>query len=113
MVRIGVSAHGSRISLTVEDSGPGIAEAERPRLFDRFRRATEQGSGAGLGLAIGDSIVRSTAGRWHIGDSPLGGALIMVTWKRHPTPHRLAAQRITSGGPGVPAVPGREVGRHA
>ena len=30
-----------RISLTVEDSGPGFVEAERPRLFDRFHRATE------------------------------------------------------------------------
>ena len=113
VVRIGVRADGSRISLTVEDSGPGIAEAERPQLFDRFHRATEQGSGAGLGLAIGDSIVRSTGGRWHIGDSPLGGALMMVTWKRNTAPQRLAAQRITTGGPGVPAVPGREVGRHA
>jgi signal transduction histidine kinase len=97
VVRIGVRAHGSRVSLTVEDSGPGIAEAERPRLFDRFHRATGQGSGAGLGLAIGDSIVRSTGGRWHIGDSPLGGALMMVTWKRNATPHRLAAPRITTG----------------
>ena len=90
VVRIGVRAHGSRISLTVEDSGPGIVEAERPRLFDRFHRATEQGSGAGLGLAIGDSIVRSTGGRWHIGDSPLGGALMMVTWKAesHAAPAR-------------------------
>ena len=105
-VRIGVRAHGSSISLTVEDSGPGIVEAERPRLFDRFHRATEQGSGAGLGLAIGDSIVRSTGGRWHVGDSPLGGALMMVTWKRDPVPHRLAAQRITTGGPGVSAVAG-------
>lgn len=72
VVRIGVQAHGRRISLTVEDSGPGIVEAERPQLFNRFHRATEQGSGAGLGLAIGDSIVRSTGGRWHIGDSLLG-----------------------------------------
>jgi signal transduction histidine kinase len=103
VVRIGVRTDGSRISLTVEDSGPGIAEAERPRLFDRFHRATEQGSGAGLGLAIGDSIVRSTGGRWHIGDSPLGGALLMVTWKRNTTPQRLAAPRITTGGPGVSA----------
>ena len=75
MVRIAVRANGSRISLTVEDSGPGFVEAERPRLFDRFHRATEQGSGAGLGLAIGDSIVPSTGGRWHMGKSPLGGAL--------------------------------------
>jgi signal transduction histidine kinase len=103
VVRIGVRAHDSRVSLTVEDSGPGIVEAERPRLFDRFHRVTGQGSGAGLGLAIGNSIVRSTGGRWHIGDSPLGGALMMVTWKRDAAPHRLAAQRITTGGPGVSA----------
>ncbi|MFY9933083.1 MAG: ATP-binding protein [Streptosporangiaceae bacterium] len=67
-VRIQVLAQGSRVSLTVEDSGPGIPSAERPRLFDRFHRATDggsrHGSGAGLGLAIGDSIVRSTGGRW-------------------------------------------------
>ena len=103
VVRIGVRADSSRISLTVEDSGPGIVEAERPRLFDRFHRATKHGSGAGLGLAIGDSIVRSTGGRWHIGDSPLGGALMMVTWKQNSTPHRPAAPRITAGGPGRPA----------
>jgi two-component system, OmpR family, sensor kinase len=81
-VRIQVRAQGGRISLTVEDSGPGIPAAERPRLFDRFHRATEHGSGAGLGLAIGDSIVRSTGGRWQVGDSALGGALMSVSWKQ-------------------------------
>jgi signal transduction histidine kinase len=86
-VRIGVAATGSRVTLTVEDSGPGIAAHQRPRLFDRFSRATEQGSGTGLGLAIGDSIVRSTSGRWEIGDSPLGGALLAVSW-RQAQPHR-------------------------
>jgi len=89
-VRIEVRAQGSRVSLTVEDSGPGIGEAERPRLFDRFHRATEHGSGAGLGLAIGDSIVRSTGGRWQVGDSPLGGALMSVSW-RHAQPARITA----------------------
>ncbi len=104
-VRIQVRAQGSRVSLTVEDSGPGIPEADRPRLFDRFHRVAQGGSGgmgppgiggsrgvappgqhgAGLGLAIGDSIVRSTGGRWHIGDSPLGGALMSVSW-RHSQP---------------------------
>ena len=95
VVRIGVRADGSRVSLTVEDSGPGIAEAERPRLFEQVHRATGQGSGAGLGLAIGDSIVRSTGGRWHIGDSPLGGALMMVTWETeyHAAPARRAADK--------------------
>ncbi len=101
-VRIQVRAQGSRVSLTVEDSGPGIPEADRPRLFDRFHRATEHGSGAGLGLAIGDSIVRSTGGRWHIGDSPLGGALMSVSWRHsqgpgsraeHPSPWQAVRSR--------------------
>jgi len=38
-VQIRVLAHGSRASLIVEDSGPGIPEPERSRLFDRFHRA--------------------------------------------------------------------------
>jgi signal transduction histidine kinase len=83
-VRIRVLAEGSRVSLIVEDSGPGIPEADRPRLFDRFYRAAEQGSGAGLGLAIGDSIVRATGGRWLVDDSDLGGALMSVSWHHAP-----------------------------
>ena len=40
--------------LTVEDSGPGIADADKQRAFDRFFRASEtsEQSGSGLGLAI-------------------------------------------------------------
>ena len=55
---------GSRVSLTVDDSGPGIAPEDRPKLFHRFHRATDQGNGAGLGLAIADSVVRATGGEW-------------------------------------------------
>jgi signal transduction histidine kinase len=91
-VRIGVEAHGNRVSLTVEDSGPGIPAGERPHLFDRFHRSAQHSSGAGLGLAIADSIVRSTGGRWHVGDSPLGGALMSVSW-RHSQPARRASPR--------------------
>ncbi|HEY5396523.1 MAG TPA: HAMP domain-containing sensor histidine kinase [Trebonia sp.] len=80
-VRISVKAAGGRLALAVEDSGPGIPEDQRPSLFDRFQRAEHSGSGAGLGLAIGDSIVRSTGGRWRVGTSPLGGALLEVSWK--------------------------------
>jgi len=86
-VRVGVALTGNRITLTVEDSGPGIPVEQRTTLFDRFSRATELGSGAGLGLAIGDSVVRSTGGRWEVGDSPLGGARLAVSW-RHAQPHR-------------------------
>jgi signal transduction histidine kinase len=81
-VRISVGHRASRVTLTVEDSGPGIPAAERPRLFDRFHRAADDGGGTGLGLAIADSIVRSTGGQWRIGDSPLGGALFGISWRR-------------------------------
>ena len=94
-VRIGVQAQGSRVSLTVEDSGPGIPAEERPRLFDRFHRTADHGPGTGLGLAIGDSIVRSTGGKWQVADSPLGGALMSVSW-RHSQPHRPPAPRFTA-----------------
>ena len=81
-VRISVGQRASRVTLTVEDTGPGVPAQDRSRLFDRFHRATERPGGAGLGLAIADSIVRSTGGQWRIGDSPLGGALFQVSWRR-------------------------------
>jgi signal transduction histidine kinase len=85
-VRVTVGPDGVRVRLTVDDSGPGIPDAERSRIFDRFHRATSAASnaagGAGLGLAIADSIVRATNGRWRIGTSPSGGASVSVTWPR-------------------------------
>ena len=82
VVSIGVTARGNRVCLTVEDSGPGIAPEQQDRLFDRFHRSTELGGSAGLGLAIADSIVRSTGGQWQIGRSGLGGASFEVSWRR-------------------------------
>ncbi len=81
-VRIVVGAHNTRASLAVEDSGPGIPPEERERLFDRFHRSTAGGGAAGLGLAIADSIVRSTNGRWRIRDAAIGGARMEVVWHR-------------------------------
>jgi signal transduction histidine kinase len=107
-VRISVGHRASRVTLTVEDSGPGIPADDRARLFDRFHRATEQGGGAGLGLAIADSIVRSTAGQWRIGDSPLGGALFGISWRRatlrHTTGRQTTGRQTTGTHPdGCPA----------
>jgi signal transduction histidine kinase len=79
-VTVGVALDGARVRLTVDDTGPGIPEAERERVFDRFHRATEGPGGAGLGLAIADAIVRATGGRWQVGASPAGGARMAVTW---------------------------------
>jgi signal transduction histidine kinase len=95
-VLITVGGQGSRVSLTVDDSGPGVPEAERARLFDRFYRVAADGGGYGLGLAIADAVVRASHGRWHVDDSPLGGARMQVTWHRAAQAHR-AGRR-----PGIP-----------
>jgi len=97
-VQVTVAARSASVSLAVEDTGPGIPPEVRPRLFDRFYRADQAGSGvwaeapegsaggqvtgAGLGLAIADAIVRSTGGKWRIGDAPGGGAHMEVVWRR-------------------------------
>jgi signal transduction histidine kinase len=81
-ILVNVSGEGRRVRLTVDDSGPGIPESERSRVFDRFHRATEQPGGSGLGLAIADAIVRATGGRWQIGPSAAGGASVSVSWPR-------------------------------
>ena len=81
-VRIVTLTSANSVTLSVEDSGPGIPAEDRSRLFDRFHRATEDENETGLGLAIADSVVRSTTGRWRISDSELGGAHMEVSWRR-------------------------------
>jgi signal transduction histidine kinase len=81
-VAVSVASERNRIAVTVDDAGPGIPEAERARIFDRFHRATDATSGAGLGLAIADAIVRATGGQWRVGGAPAGGARMTVSWPR-------------------------------
>jgi two-component system OmpR family sensor kinase len=62
--------------LVVTDQGPGIAPAERDRVFDRFYRVpgTETG-GSGIGLALVRSIARHHGGEVRLTDSPSGTGL--------------------------------------
>ncbi|HEY2704042.1 MAG TPA: HAMP domain-containing sensor histidine kinase [Candidatus Dormibacteraeota bacterium] len=82
-VGVTVEGRGARVLLSVTDEGEGIAPAERERIFDRFHRATSTGDGAGLGLAIADSIVQATRGRWEVVPGPgATGTRFTVTWPR-------------------------------
>jgi len=79
-VEVSVVSGEGRVRLVVDDSGPGIPVQERTHIFDRFHRATDRPGGAGLGLAIGDAVVRATAGRWEVAESAWGGARMAVSW---------------------------------
>jgi two-component system sensor histidine kinase TctE len=83
-VAVSIRSSGNRVTLRVDDSGPGIPEDQREAVFDRFHRATESIAGTGLGLAIADSVVRATQGTWEIGVSGLGGARLEVAWRKAP-----------------------------
>jgi signal transduction histidine kinase len=49
-------------SVSVCDEGPGVAEADRERIFERFERVHEEEGGTGLGLAISRRLARSMGG---------------------------------------------------
>jgi signal transduction histidine kinase len=81
-VRVSLSRQGRRVRVTVDDDGPGIAAADRERIFERFTRlddsrARDQG-GAGLGLAVVRSIVTRHGGQVWADESPLGGARFTI-----------------------------------
>jgi two-component system, OmpR family, sensor histidine kinase TctE len=61
-VTVRVRPLGHDALVEVEDNGPGIAPADRQRVFERFARATMQGDGCGLGLAIVKEIAERHAG---------------------------------------------------
>ena len=71
-------------ALVVEDSGPGIAPAERQRVLQRFVRGQGAGGmagGSGLGLAIAQSIAQSSGAELLLDESPqLGGLRVRVLW---------------------------------
>jgi two-component system OmpR family sensor kinase len=56
-------AEGANAVLRVEDTGPGIGEADLPHLFEPFYRGRRsEGEGTGLGLSIVDRIVKGVSG---------------------------------------------------
>jgi two-component system osmolarity sensor histidine kinase EnvZ len=76
-VKVTAERQDGSLSVTVEDDGPGIPEAEREHVFRPFYRldhARNQDSGStGLGLAIARDIARIHGGDITLDRSPLGG----------------------------------------
>ncbi len=82
-VDVRLTANAERIELTVTDTGIGIDEAERERLFTRFFRTHDAGArsiqGVGLGLSIVKEIVESHAGTIDVESTAGVGSVFRVT----------------------------------
>ena len=79
-VRLTLAAQPKGPLLAVDDNGPGIPEAERERVFERFVRgaAAADAAGSGLGLAIVRSIAQRHGASVVLGESALGGLRVAV-----------------------------------
>jgi heavy metal sensor kinase len=83
-ITITVAESPGTVTLDVIDSGKGISPAARDRIFDRFFRATHDGSetGAGLGLSIARGAVEANGGRLTLVSSGDQGSVFRVTLPR-------------------------------
>lgn len=80
-VRIDLRAGAGTAILCIEDSGPGIAPADRLRVFDRFYRVPGSSTtGSGLGLAIVQAIADRHGALVEFADSSLGGLAVLVSF---------------------------------
>ncbi len=84
-IQVEAASAGGQVQVSVSDSGPGVAEADLERIFDRFyrgetsrRRDEGAASGAGLGLAIARGLVQAHRGRIWAEPSPLGGVSVQI-----------------------------------
>jgi signal transduction histidine kinase len=75
-LRVAVLSRDGEVEVRVSDSGRGVPEADRERIFERFVQldAARTGSSAGLGLPLARMIARLHGGDLRAGRSRLGGA---------------------------------------
>ena len=81
-----VERRDDAVVVLVDDAGPGVPQAERERVFERFvrgpRAARRSLPGAGLGLAIVEETATGHGGAAWVSDSPAGGARFTLSLPR-------------------------------
>ncbi len=85
-IHVLTQSDASQVTLTIRDTGPGIAPEVLPHLFERFYRGdfSRSGSGAGLGLAIAKELIQAQGGTI-TAQSMLGqGSAFIITLPRAP-----------------------------
>lgn len=79
-IGIGARMSGNGLDLWVRDTGPGVADEDKDRIFGRFARgALQPDDGFGLGLSIVTAIARAHGGSVSVRDATGGGALFTIT----------------------------------
>ncbi len=82
-VFVGVNVDDHRfVQLTVDDDGPGIASADRERVFVFGDRGATEANGNGIGLTLVRLMIERAGGRVDLETSPLGGARFIVVVPR-------------------------------
>jgi signal transduction histidine kinase len=80
-VRLQVHGENGQVQLEVADSGAGVAQDDRERIFERFQRGadgTGEAAGFGLGLAIGRELAERMGGRLELADSRQGARFVLT-----------------------------------
>jgi two-component system sensor histidine kinase KdpD len=86
-IRIAATASDDRVTVEVDDHGPGLPRGEEERVFEKFYRgAATPERGAGLGLAIVKGIVHAHGGHVWAHNLPEGGAAFFFTLPLAETP---------------------------
>lgn len=87
VIEIRLQCDDDVMTLRVEDSGRGVPEAWRTRIFNRFEQVSSDTirphEGVGLGLAMCQEIARLHRGTLHVEDSALGGACFVFALPMH------------------------------
>lgn len=78
VVSITTRAEDGWLTISVRDSGPGLAKGASERLFEPFFTTKPPGSGTGLGLSITYSIVKKHGGTFTLENAEGGGALATI-----------------------------------
>ncbi|MDQ1460472.1 MAG: two-component system, OmpR family, sensor histidine kinase KdpD [Actinomycetota bacterium] len=84
-VRVEGAVVGDQVLLRVIDRGPGIAPADRDRVFQPFQRLSDShnrgGAGVGLGLAVARGFTEAIGGELQLEDTPGGGATMTFSYR--------------------------------
>ena len=77
-LRVRTAHEGAHVVLEVADNGPGIAPADRARIWDPFWTTRGDRGGTGLGLSVVHSIVTEHGGTIHVESTPFEGTRFIV-----------------------------------